>query len=53
LIPDLNEKLSLVSCSKSSSQRSLAAADQEEKQFAGYRHMWELFNGNKFEALSE
>ncbi|KAM0899727.1 hypothetical protein ACQ4PT_021122 [Festuca glaucescens] len=51
LIPDLNEKLRLISCSKSS-EHSLAAAEKEEKQFAGYRHMWELFNAKKFEDLT-
>ncbi|KAM0908211.1 hypothetical protein ACQ4PT_015613 [Festuca glaucescens] len=50
LIPDLNEKLRLISCSKSS-EHSLAAAE-EEKQFAGYRHMWALFNAKKFEDLT-
>ncbi|KAM0904063.1 hypothetical protein ACQ4PT_018259 [Festuca glaucescens] len=51
LIPDLNKKLRLISYSKSS-ENSSAAAEIEEKQFTGYRHMWELFNGNKFEDLT-
>jgi hypothetical protein len=52
LIPDLNEKLRLVSCTRSS-EHSSAAAEIEEKQFAGHRRMWELFNARKFEDLSE